>query len=58
MNITYKKRKFNNVNDKEEDDEGSALDILGQLEEENWLLIEQEIRFIFMKKLIRKQSLS
>ena len=31
MNITYKKRKFNNVNDKEEEDEGSALDILGQL---------------------------
>ena len=31
MNITYKKRKFNNVSDKEEDDEGGALDILGQL---------------------------
>ena len=56
MNIRIRKRKFNNVNDKEEDDdEGSALDILGQLEEENWLLIEQEIRFIFMKKLIKKQ---
>ena len=31
MNITYKKRKFNNVSDKEEEDEGGALDILGQL---------------------------
>ena len=31
MNITYKKRKINNVTNKEEDDEGSAMDILGQL---------------------------
>jgi len=32
MNITYKKRKFNNANAKEEEmDEGSAMDILGQL---------------------------
>jgi len=33
MNITYKKRKFNNVTDKDEDDDGGggALDILGQL---------------------------
>jgi ATP-dependent protease ClpP protease subunit len=31
MNITYKKRKFNNVSDKDDDDEGGAMDILGQL---------------------------